>query len=183
MASRPHYYCVEGQPELSFWIPLDPVARDAALEYVRGSHRWGKRFRPCARLHAPLWPNDLEEPPDIEALRPTVDLADWDMQPGDAIAFSFRTVHAAPGNRAATPRRVFSARWVGDDAVSPGARVRPRRRSGSSPSRTARRSTRRFSPLSRILKSPLALFPGVARRRLKTRQLQALLLRALDRVS
>ena len=37
--------------------------------------------------------------------------------PGDAIAFNFRTLHAAPGNAAATPRRVFSARWVGGDAV------------------------------------------------------------------
>jgi ectoine hydroxylase-related dioxygenase (phytanoyl-CoA dioxygenase family) len=39
------------------------------------------------------------------------------MEPGDAIAFSFRTVHGAPANRSARPRRVFSSRWVGDDAV------------------------------------------------------------------
>jgi ectoine hydroxylase-related dioxygenase (phytanoyl-CoA dioxygenase family) len=112
------YYCVEGQQSVSFWIPLDPVARDVTMECVRGSHRWGKGFRPMrfngTRLYAE---DDFEEMPNMEALRPTLDLAVWDMQPGDAIAFNFRTLHAAPGNAAATPRRVFSARWVGDDAV------------------------------------------------------------------
>lgn len=40
------------------------------------------------------------------------------MQPGDAVAFDFRTVHGASANKArASRRRVFSARWVGDDAV------------------------------------------------------------------
>jgi ectoine hydroxylase-related dioxygenase (phytanoyl-CoA dioxygenase family) len=38
------------------------------------------------------------------------------MQPGDAVAFHFRTVHGAPGNVSSVPRRVFSARWVGADA-------------------------------------------------------------------
>jgi ectoine hydroxylase-related dioxygenase (phytanoyl-CoA dioxygenase family) len=61
--------------------------------------------------------DDFEEMPDLEAMRAKLDIAVWDMQPGDAIAFNFRTLHTAPGNRAMTPRRVFSARWVGDDAV------------------------------------------------------------------
>ena len=61
--------------------------------------------------------DDFEVMPDIEAMRPTLDIAGWDMQPGDAIAFSFRTVHGAPGNQSPRARRVFSARWVGDDAV------------------------------------------------------------------
>jgi ectoine hydroxylase-related dioxygenase (phytanoyl-CoA dioxygenase family) len=38
------------------------------------------------------------------------------MEPGDAVAFHFRTVHGAPANTSAVPRRVFSARWVGADA-------------------------------------------------------------------
>ncbi|MCS6067541.1 hypothetical protein LNO81_12330 [Klebsiella variicola subsp. variicola] len=33
------------------------------------------------------------------------------------MAFHFRTVHGARGNPGARARRVFSARWVGDDAA------------------------------------------------------------------
>ena len=40
------------------------------------------------------------------------------MEPGDAVAFSFLTLHGAPGNVSETVRRrAFSARFVGDDAV------------------------------------------------------------------
>ena len=40
------YYCVEGSQSVSFWIALDPVARDTVPEYVAGSHRWGRDYRP-----------------------------------------------------------------------------------------------------------------------------------------
>ena len=112
------YYFVEGRQSVSFWIPLDPVSRDVVMECIKGSHRWGKGFRPMrfdgTRLYAD---DDFEVMPDIEAMRPTLDIAGWDMQPGDAIAFNFSTVHGAPANRSPRARRVFSARWVGDDAV------------------------------------------------------------------
>ncbi len=112
------YYCVEGQQSVSFWIPLDPVPRDVVMECIRGSHTWGKGFRPMRFDGTRLYANDdFETMPDIEAMRPTLDVAGWDMQPGDAIAFNFRTVHGAPGNQSPRMRRVFSARWVGDDAV------------------------------------------------------------------
>ena len=40
------------------------------------------------------------------------------MEPGDAIGFNFKTLHGAPANTGSKfRRRVFSARWVGDDAV------------------------------------------------------------------
>jgi ectoine hydroxylase-related dioxygenase (phytanoyl-CoA dioxygenase family) len=50
-------------------------------------------------------------------MRGDLDIASWSLEPGDAIAFSFRTVHGAPANHSSLPRRIFSARWVGDDAV------------------------------------------------------------------
>jgi len=112
------YYCVDGRQCVSFWIPLDPVARDTVMECVRGSHRWGKDFRPMRFDGTRLYENDDYEPlPDIDARRDTLDIAGWAMEPGDAIAFDFRTVHGAPGNASPISRRVFSARWVGDDAV------------------------------------------------------------------
>lgn len=112
------YYCVEGKQSVSFWIPLDPVPRDVVMECVRGSHLWGKDFRPMRFNGTRLYENDnFEVMPDIEAMRGELDIAGWDMQPGDAIAFNFRTVHGAPANNSPRMRRVFSARWVGDDAV------------------------------------------------------------------
>jgi ectoine hydroxylase-related dioxygenase (phytanoyl-CoA dioxygenase family) len=112
------YYCVEGRQSASFWIPLDEVSREVVMECVRGSHRWGKDFRPMRFNGTRLYENDnFEVMPDIAAMRSELDIAGWDMQPGDAIAFDFRTVHGAPGNASPRSRRVFSARWVGDDAV------------------------------------------------------------------
>jgi ectoine hydroxylase-related dioxygenase (phytanoyl-CoA dioxygenase family) len=38
------------------------------------------------------------------------------MEPGDAVAFNFRTLHGAPANTTANRRRGVSFRWVGNDA-------------------------------------------------------------------
>jgi hypothetical protein len=40
------YYCVDGQQNVSFWIPLDPVAEAISLRCIRGSHRWGDEYSP-----------------------------------------------------------------------------------------------------------------------------------------
>ena len=112
------YYCVDGLQTVSLWIPLDPVASHVAMACVRGSHRWGRGFRPMRFDGTRLYErDDYEAMPDIDSMRDSLDIATWDVEPGDAIAFDFRTVHGAPANTSARPRRVFSARWVGDDAV------------------------------------------------------------------
>jgi ectoine hydroxylase-related dioxygenase (phytanoyl-CoA dioxygenase family) len=54
--------------------------------------------------------------PDIDADRSKFEILGWAMEPGDAVAFDFHTIHGAPANRSTTRRRVFSARWVGADA-------------------------------------------------------------------
>ncbi|HUY84334.1 MAG TPA: phytanoyl-CoA dioxygenase family protein [Steroidobacteraceae bacterium] len=112
------YYCVRGTQTVSFWAPLDPVTRSISLECVAGSHRWSERgFRPKRFDGTPLYAEgDFDEVPDIDAERERLSIRGWDMQPGDAIAFDFRTVHGAPANRTHTMRRVFSVRWVGEDA-------------------------------------------------------------------
>ena len=112
------YYCVAGDQSVSFWVALDPVARDTVPEYVAGSHRWGKQFRPTRFDGTPLYAeDDFETLPDIEARRGELRIVAEAMAPGDALAFHFRTVHGAPANRSTRRRRAFSARWVGDDAV------------------------------------------------------------------
>ena len=119
------YYCVRGEQSVSFWTPLDPVSAATSLQCVAGSHRWSaKGFRPDRFDGTSLYAkSDFDPLPDIEAQRSTHDIRVWDMQPGDAVAFDFRTVHGAAANTATIPRRVFSARWIGDDAryvVRPG---------------------------------------------------------------
>jgi ectoine hydroxylase-related dioxygenase (phytanoyl-CoA dioxygenase family) len=119
------YYCVRGAQSVSFWTPLDPVSAATALQCVAGSHRWSEKgFRPDRFDGTSLYAqSDFDRLPDIEANRSAYDIRVWDMQPGDAVAFDFRTVHGAAANTANIPRRVFSARWMGDDAryvVRPG---------------------------------------------------------------
>ena len=56
--------------------------------------------------------------PDIDGRREDFDIRSWSLQPGDAIAFHFLTIHGAPSNLSSTlRRRGFAARWLGDDAV------------------------------------------------------------------
>ena len=94
------YYCVEATQSVSFWTPLDPVARSVALECVAGSHRWSEAgFRPRRFDGTPLYASDaFEEAPDIDAERERLTILGWDMAPGDAVAFNFRTIHGAPAN-------------------------------------------------------------------------------------
>jgi len=64
-----------------------------------------------------LFENDTSETvPDVDAKRDELNVLGWAVEPGDAVAFSFRTLHGAPANASTTRRRVISIRWVGDDA-------------------------------------------------------------------
>lgn len=110
------YYFVDGKQTVSFWAPMDPV-NDATLRCVAGSHRWDRPVLPTRWLaNDDFYPNThdyLPVPdPDAEGMQ----IREWTMQPGDAVAFSFQTLHGARGNNSATRRRAFSLRFVGDDA-------------------------------------------------------------------
>ena len=113
------YYCVDAPMTVSLWIPLDEVPRERTLEFVAGSHRWGKLFRPKRFNGQALNDNDgLEELPDIDADRDAFDIVGWALKPGDAVAFDYRTVHGAPANNSASAmRRAFSLRLLGDGAT------------------------------------------------------------------
>ncbi len=110
------YYFVDGEQTVSFWSPMDPVA-DASLRCVIGSHNWEKPVLPTRWLSEEDFyaGEDVYMPvPDPDA--ENMPVAEWRMDPGDAVAFHFRTLHGARGNTAATRRRAFSLRLVGDDA-------------------------------------------------------------------
>jgi ectoine hydroxylase-related dioxygenase (phytanoyl-CoA dioxygenase family) len=113
------YYCVNGDQNCSLWLALDHVPRDRCVEFIAGSHRWGKWFRPERFDRTALNDNESWEVlPDIEANREAYEILGWQTEPGDVVAFHFRTVHGAPANRSSSERRrAFSSRWVGDDAT------------------------------------------------------------------
>ena len=111
------YYCVDGGQTVSLWIPLDPVPRERTLEFVGGSHAWEKYFRPERFNKTPLNENDgLEPVPDIDGNRGGYRVLGWALEPGDAVAFNYRTLHGAPANTSPSQqRRAFSLRLIGDD--------------------------------------------------------------------
>ncbi len=112
------YYLVEGEQSASFWVPLDAVPRERTIEYVAGSHRWNRSFRPQRFDGTALFENDTQEAvPNVDAMRDELEILGWPVEPGDAVAFNFRTLHGAPANASPSRRRVISLRWVGDDAV------------------------------------------------------------------
>ncbi|WKX27628.1 phytanoyl-CoA dioxygenase family protein [Tatumella ptyseos] len=112
------YYCVNGKQNVSFWIPLDPVEQSISLRCIRGSHLWSDEFSPIRFNGTKLYDHEnFKEIPDIDAHPEDYDIVSWALEPGDAVAFHYRTVHGASGNHSPRARRVFSARWVGDDAT------------------------------------------------------------------
>ena len=115
------YYCVEGSQIVVLWAPLDPCPASVSLQCVKGSHTWGKAFRPIrfrdggdfGRATA----DGYMDPPDVE--REHADrIVSWDLEPGDVVAFHGMTIHGAPGNsQTDMPRRATNTTWVGDDTV------------------------------------------------------------------
>ena len=110
------YYFVEGKQTISFWVPVDKVS-DASLRCVAGSHKWRKPVLPTRWLNEDNFYEDIDKympvpNPDAE----NMPILEWDMEPGDAVAFNYRILHGARGNKSDARRRAFSLRLTGDDA-------------------------------------------------------------------
>jgi ectoine hydroxylase-related dioxygenase (phytanoyl-CoA dioxygenase family) len=110
------YYFVEGMQTVSFWSPVDPVT-SATLRCVVGSHLWDKPVLPTRWLSEDtFYPDEsLYQPvpdPDADGMH----IVEYEMEPGDAVAFNFKTLHGARGNTSMARRRAFSLRLLGDDA-------------------------------------------------------------------
>lgn len=112
------YYFVEGRQTVSFWIPIDPVS-EASLRCIKGSHKWPKFVTPTKWLKEDNFYADNEAflpVPDPDKEPDRYEVLEWEMAPGDAVAFDYRCVHGARGNLAAARRRALSLRYLGDDA-------------------------------------------------------------------
>ena len=120
------YYCFNGDQNVSMWIALDPVPANAGMRFLAGSHLWNRWFVPRRFVdhtpyiepeHDAVATRRYELIPDFDAELAQHRVLGWDVQPGDIVAFHFRTVHDAPGNALATRRRAVSLRWLGGDAT------------------------------------------------------------------
>lgn len=117
------YWSVEGYDTCSAWTPLVPVAKRSALEFVRGSHRWNRRFRQTNfgaitgdERDQVNFDVGFEPFPDIEGDRDAYEILSWDMEPGDVAIFNARVVHGGSGNLAPDrDLKVFNTQWLGDD--------------------------------------------------------------------
>lgn len=121
------YWSVDGYDTCSIWMPLVPVAKESALAFVPGSHRWNKVYK--QKNFAELNPDGqkdiatvdfgtvAEEPfPDIDADPEGFGVTSWDMRPGDCVAFNGRLIHGGSGNLAGDrDLKVFNTKWLGDD--------------------------------------------------------------------
>ena len=111
------YYNIDGEQNVSMWIPVDPVSRASTLEFVAGSHR-GPWLMPRTFMdHQAKWfpEGSLADLPDIEGAREQFPIVGWAIEPGDFVCFHMLTLHAAAGVDDSVRRRVFSLRFLGDD--------------------------------------------------------------------
>jgi len=112
------YYFVDGKQTVSFWSPMEAV-NEASLRCVAGSHLWEKSVLPTRWLSEKEFYADSEHyipVPDPDSDTAKFRILEWDMAPGDAVAFHFKTLHGARGNQSDLPRHAFSLRLLGDDA-------------------------------------------------------------------
>ena len=112
------YYFIDGEQTVSLWSPLDPV-KDATLRCVAGSHKWQKPVLPIKWLSEEgFFPgkDDYMPIPDPDTEPEKYKVLEWEMEPGDVVAFNFKILHGARGNNTAARRRAFSLRLIGDDA-------------------------------------------------------------------
>lgn len=117
------YYCVNGDQNVSLWVALDSVPADTGMRFIAGSHRWDRWFIPRKFVdHTSYAEADdrYEHVPDVDAMLADDDslrVLSFDVEPGDVVAFHYRTLHDAPGNRLDQRRRAVSFRWLGDDTT------------------------------------------------------------------
>lgn len=111
------YYNVDGRQNVSFWVPVDPVPRETTLVFLAGSHD-GTWYMPRTFMtkQGKWFPEGtLADIPDMSLTENRRRVIGWALEPGDLVAFHMLTLHAAAGS--VTRRRVFSARYLGNDIV------------------------------------------------------------------
>ena len=101
------YYFVDGIQNVSFWSPLDPV-KEASLRCVAGSHRWEKQVLPTRWMsETNFYPNPEQYMPVPDPDAEGMDIREWQMEPGDAVAVGI-TLEPAGGSDQPTSEPVVA---------------------------------------------------------------------------
>ena len=80
-------------------------------------HLWVKPVLPTRWLTEDnFYPNTDDYQPVSDPEKERMDIHEWTLECGDAVAFSFSILHGARGSHSTTRRRAFSLRLLGDDA-------------------------------------------------------------------
>ncbi len=120
------YYPLEGSMCI-VWVPLQRHETSETLEFIGGSHRWGRQFVPrdlrgtaghALYADKDSLPAGVEILEDIDANRSQFEVLAWDVDPGDCLVFSPLTLH---GTRGIPPSRTVSRvalRYGGEDLVA-----------------------------------------------------------------
>jgi ectoine hydroxylase-related dioxygenase (phytanoyl-CoA dioxygenase family) len=113
------YYGVDGMDNVSLWLALDSVPSSIALRFIAGSHLLPRRFIPNRFVDDSPYTTaapGFELFPCADELEQLGNTVVCPTEPGDVVAFHFRTLHSAPGTTDhASRRRVVSFRYIGDD--------------------------------------------------------------------
>ena len=112
------YFQIEGSKCCIVWIPLDPSTKsNGAMQYVRGSHKWGETFAPNLFIsQTPIAEAEHPKLPDIEGNLEDYDIVTIEANPGDVIIHDVMTVHGSGANMSPDQnRRAVSLRYCGDD--------------------------------------------------------------------
>src|SRR6267142_391384 len=108
-----------GADILSIWVALTPVNRDnSAVEYIAGSHKWGKFYAAVTPDKDAKFKSELELCPNFSQQKgdPKYKFLSWELAPGDCVLHHPLTVHGAEGNFSPVRRRVgISTRYFGHD--------------------------------------------------------------------
>ena len=121
------YWSIEGYDTCTIWMPLVPVDKKSALAYVPGSHLSNRVFDQYnfGDLN-PDGKTDVDQVdfsgiaeqsiPDINANPERYGVINWDMVPGDCVAFNSRILHGGSGKLDEDQElQVFTSKWMGDD--------------------------------------------------------------------
>lgn len=154
------YLPIDGEHIAVMWITFEAVAKENALEFVRGSHRGvlynGSRFDPEDDT-APLYPNgELPRLPNIEAERAKWDIVSWAIQPRDMVVFHPAMLHGGAPTHPGIRRRTLSLRFFGNDATY----VERSLIRGESSAKPLRQPSESDSARSVFTKLPETLSPG-----------------------
>ncbi len=114
------YLPIAGDMMAIVWITLEPLAREHALEVVRGSHRGplydGSTFAPGDDTDPLYGDGSLPRLPDIERERDRWPIVGWAAEPGDLLIFHPAALHGGAPTRSGQRRRTVSLRFFGADA-------------------------------------------------------------------